>query len=155
MDTRSVVVRKPIDQPFPPGRNRAIEHAWSATLTKNRAWPTPKRCFRRDAEPVAGALFRGRTDCRLKRKRPRTVEMARRRPCRALQAAILSGVPTTTAPSLSARPIFGPKCFRGSHHRRSQQLPLAREDIPDNTRRLANLMAPPSPDVISSMISNS
>jgi hypothetical protein len=145
---RSGVGQKPVVQPARPRRGQALQRASSATFQKDRTCPTTKQHLRRDGNPAASAVYHGHANCRLSLKWFPRLGMARKCNCVALQAAILSGFPTITAPSFSQRPISGPTPFVGAHDRRPRQMPRAREDIP-HTSHLTRSTPPPGPDVIS------
>ena len=78
--------------------------------------------------------------------------MAERRHCGAIPEAILSGIPTAAAQSVSTCPASVPNLFGDSHPLQFRQLPLVREDIPDNIS-LTQSVPPPGPDVIPNMAS--
>ena len=147
MHTRSGVDRKPAVQPAQPRRGQALQRASSATLNKDRTWPTTKQLLHRDSNPVASAHCHGGANFRLSSKwSPRLVTV---RDCDlgALRQAILSGFPTITTSSFSHCPISGLSPFVVAHHRRTRQIPLPRDDIP-HIARLTSSIPPPGADVI-------
>jgi hypothetical protein len=127
---RSGVGRRPAVQPVRQRRVQRLERASSATLHKNRTWPTTKQHLRRDGNPVASAFYHGRANWSLSSKWSCRLLVARECNWVALRAALLSGFPTITTPAFSRCPTLGPTPFVGAHDRRPRQAPLAREDIP-------------------------
>jgi hypothetical protein len=111
---RSGVGRRPVVQAVQPRRAQALQSASSATLHKDRTWPTTKQHLRHGGNPVASALYHGRAICSLSSKWSGRLVMARECNRAALGAAILSGFPTITTPSFSQCPISGPVPFVGA-----------------------------------------
>jgi hypothetical protein len=150
---RSGVPRKPIVSPVEPCRGGVLSRELSPSQRKHWAWVATKGHFRLEFGPVTSTLYEARETCSLHSKRSERLATARDRGCAALRAAILSGIPNIRIAlflqcSGSARDILP------VHSRRTREIPLAREDIPDSTFRCANSAPPPGPDVIPISVSN-
>jgi len=145
---RSGVPRKPVVSPVEPCRGGVLSRELSPSQRKHWAWVTTKVHFHLESGRVTSALHEARQTCSLRSKRSERLATARDGECAALRAAILSGIPNARIAlflqcSVSARDIL-PEV----HSRRTREIPLAREDIPDSTFRCANSAPPPGPDVI-------
>lgn len=75
--------------------------------------------------------------------------MTRNRSRAELLGSVLSGIPSITILSFLRRPIFNQGLFLGARSRHLREIPLAREDIPDNILiapvqhlRLARMLSP-------------
>ena len=148
MHKRSGVPRESVVSPVEPCRGGVLSRESSPSRHKHWAWVTTKVHFRLECGPVTSALYDVRLTCSLHSKRSERLATARDGECAALRAAILSGIPNAKIAlflqcSVSARDIL-PEV----HSRRTREIPLAREEIPDSTFRCANSAPPPGPDVI-------
>jgi hypothetical protein len=148
---RSGVPRKPVVSPVEPCRGGVLLWEFSPCQRKHWAWVTTKVHFHLECGPVTSALYDVRLTCSQHSKRSRRLATRRERNWVALGAAILSGIPNIMIAlflqcSVSARDI-PPEV----HSRRTREIPLAREDIPDSTFRGTNSAPPPGPDVLSNI----
>ena len=131
MHKRSGVARKAVVPPAESCRGQWVQRTLSVSTYKNGTWPTTKQHLHRDSTHVAVALYNPQGPCSLNSKQSRRQITTRERTWAALRASILSGIPTITVPSFSQRPVGG--LFLVTHSRRPGELPLAREDIPDDS----------------------
>jgi hypothetical protein len=148
---RSGVPRKSAVSPVEPCRGGVLSRESSPSQHKHWAWVTTKVHFRLECGPVTSALYDVRLTCSQHSKRSRRLATRREHNWVVLGSAILSGIPNIMIAlflqcSASARDIL-PEV----HSRRTREIPLAREDIPDSTFRCANSAPPPGPDVISNI----
>jgi hypothetical protein len=147
---RSGVSRKPVVSPVEPCGGGVLSRELSPSQRKHWVWLTTEGHFRLECGPFTSALYEARETCSLHSKRFERLATARDGECAALRAAILSGIPNIRIAlfqcSVAARNIL-PEV----HSRRTREIPLAREDIPDSTPRCANSAPPPGPDVVSNI----
>jgi hypothetical protein len=146
---RSGVSSKPVVSPVEPCRGGVLSRELSPPQRKHWAWMTKKVHFRLEWGPVTSALYEARETCRLPSKRSETLATARDGECAALRAAILSGIPNVRIALSVQCSVSDRGILREFHSRRTREIPLAREDIPESTLRCANSAPPPGPDVIS------
>ena len=121
----------------------------SPSQRKHWAWMTRKVCLYLEWGPVTTALYEARETCRLHLKRSEKLATARDGECAALRAAILSGIPNVRIALFVQCSVSARDTLPEFHSRRTREIPLAREDIPDSTLRCVNSAPPPGPDVIS------
>jgi hypothetical protein len=148
---RSEVLRKPIVSPVEPCRGGVLSRESSPSQHKHWAWVTTKVHFRLECGFVTSALYDVRLTCSLHSKRSERLATARDGECTALRAAILSGIPNVRIALFLQCPVSAQDILPEVHSRRTREIPLAREDIPDSTFRCANSAPPPGPDVISNI----
>ncbi len=151
MHKRSGVARKAVVPPAQLCEGPSLRRTWSASLHNDGTWLTTHQHLHGGGSSVASALYDVRFTCGRHSKRSRRLAARRERNWVALGAAILSGIPNILIAlflqcSVSARDIL-PEV----HSRRTREIPLAREDIPDSTLRCASSAPPPGPDVISNI----
>ena len=151
MHKRSGVPRKSVVSPVEPCRGGVLSRESSPSQHKHWAWVTTKVHFHLESRRVTSALHEARQTCSLHSKRSQRLATARDGECAALRAAILSGIPNAKIASFLQCPVSARDILPEVRSRRTREIPLAREDIPDSTFRCANSAPPPGPDVISTI----
>jgi hypothetical protein len=146
---RSGVPRKTVVSPVEPCRGGVLSRELSPSQRKHWVWVTTKVHFRLQCGPLTSALYEARETCSLHSKRSERLATARDGECAALRAAFLSGIPNVRIALFLQRSVSAPDILPEVDSRRTREIPLAREDIPDSTFRCANSARPPGPDVIS------
>jgi hypothetical protein len=146
---RSGVPRKPVVSPVEPCRGGVLSRELSPSQRKHWVWVTTKVHFRLECGPVTSVLYEARETCSLHSKRFERLATARDGDCAALRAAILSGIPNVRIALFLQCSVSARDTLLEVHSRRTREIPLAREDIPDSTFRCASSARPPGPDVIS------
>jgi hypothetical protein len=148
---RSGVSRKSVVSPVEPCKGGVLSRELSPSQRKQWAWVTTKVPFDLECGPVTSALYEARETCSLHSKRSERLATARDGECAALRAAILSGIPNAKSALFLQCPVSPRDILPEVHRRRTREIPLAREDIPDSTLRRASSAPPPGPDVISNI----
>lgn len=151
MRNRSGVARKAVIPPAQLSGGLSLRCTWPASPHKDVTWDTTNQQLHGSGSSVASALYDVRLTCNQHSKRSRRLATRRERNWVALGAAISSGIPNTMIALFLQCPVSARNILLAVHGRRTREIPLAREDIPDSTFRRANSAPPPGPDVISNI----
>jgi hypothetical protein len=143
---RSGVARKSVVQPAQPSRGQGVRCALSASLHKDRAFPTTEQHLRPEENRMASGLDHSRRTWSLRSKGSRRPPSTSERDGFGLFASILSGFPNVTTRPFSPCPMSRLISCRDENDRRPRQAPLAREDIPHSLIRQFNTSAWPGCD---------
>jgi hypothetical protein len=148
---KSGVARKAVIPPAQLSGGLSLRCTWPASPHKDVTWDTTKQQLHDSGSSVASALYDVRLTCSQHSKRSSRLATRRERNWVALGAAISSGIPNIMIALFLQCPVAAQDILLAVHGRRTREIPLAREDIPDSILLCASSAPPPGPDVISNI----